>query len=454
MRHLIITTPCLLGARWLSIVFTCVGARVSPTTIAAVDPLTPEAAHHKMVEGSNLRLVFSDEFEIEHKFTAEDSTSPNANESLKWAPHFVSGIETNGETYYIPELAEITGGNMVITIKDGRRFGKATFQSAQVSTWHKFCFQGGYLEASYLPPYPTDQLTVNSLWSAFWTLSNLVRANYVASAMGQWPFSYDECTDTVQPFVGTAGNIEGDRQLISRCDARHGRFGLNRMQGRGGTAAHAVASETRGETLTRKCSSLAVVRAGVELDVLETVGGGCLQAEGHEYHNITYDAASNQSYVCPQSAVQIAPSRGFPYFVKYPDMRVGAWTNYDADSMFWRDTLLSGFPQYSATYNDGRQHTVGMLVTIGTACFEEGDRSKPLTVHQTDECKRQSSIKFYFNGVLYFDFPGSNFVDQVRAPPPRDRHRDACHHSPRHRASHHRAPRHRVQSCAGLARRP
>ena len=230
------------GNTWLGLAFLWAGARAQTEIVPpAVDPLTPAEALNKTVDGANMRLVFSDEFEIKQKFTVADSADERGNASLKWSPHFVPGAETAGAVYYIPELAEITGGNMVITIKNNRRFGMATYQSAQISTWNKFCFQGGYIEASYLPPLPTDQLTVNGLWVGIWTLANLVRANYGGSAQGQWPFSYDECV----PFEGvatTGGNINGDQQRISRCDAKKERYGLNRMQGRGGTTAQATAA--------------------------------------------------------------------------------------------------------------------------------------------------------------------------------------------------------------------
>lgn len=50
-----------------------------------------------------------------------------------------------------------------------------------MSTWNKFCFTGGYIEASVVLPGVNNIL---GLWPAIWTMGNLGRAGYGASLEG------------------------------------------------------------------------------------------------------------------------------------------------------------------------------------------------------------------------------------------------------------------------------
>lgn len=66
-----------------------------------------------------------------------------------------------------------------------------------IQSWNKFCFTGGYIEASVqMPGAPT----ASGLWPAFWTMGNLGRAGYGSTLEGAWPYSYDSCD------VGTLQN--------------------------------------------------------------------------------------------------------------------------------------------------------------------------------------------------------------------------------------------------------
>ncbi|KAI0832136.1 beta-glucan synthesis-associated [Trametes gibbosa] len=71
---------------------------------------------------------------------------------------------------------------------------------AMMSTWNKFCFTGGFVEASVMLPGFNN---VEDLWPAAWAMGNLGRAGYGASLdrmMSCWPYTYDACD------VGTAPN--------------------------------------------------------------------------------------------------------------------------------------------------------------------------------------------------------------------------------------------------------
>jgi len=99
-----------------------------------------------------------------------------------------------------------------------------------MTTWNKFCFTGGILEASVVLPGANN---IVGLWPAVWAMGNLGRAGYGASLEGMWPYTYDACD------VGTLANqtlnglpelatVDGDKgnggvlsflpgQRLSRC---------------------------------------------------------------------------------------------------------------------------------------------------------------------------------------------------------------------------------------------
>lgn len=59
-----------------------------------------------------------------------------------------------------------------------------------LTTWNKFCFTGGYIEAKVQLPGTSE---TNGFWPAVWTMGNLGRAGYGASTDGLWPYSYEAC---------------------------------------------------------------------------------------------------------------------------------------------------------------------------------------------------------------------------------------------------------------------
>jgi beta-glucanase (GH16 family) len=68
---------------------------------------------------------------------------------------------------------------------------------AVISTWNRFCFTGGYLEAAVSLPATNK---IPGMWPAVWTMGNLGRAGYGGSLDGMWPYTYDSCD------VGTLAN--------------------------------------------------------------------------------------------------------------------------------------------------------------------------------------------------------------------------------------------------------
>lgn len=79
------------------------------------------------------------------------------------------------------------------------------FRSGMIQSWNKFwcveqqtadrgfvadpcirSFTGGYIEVSMSMP---GNAQVQGYWPGAWTISNLVRAGYGATADGMWPYS-------------------------------------------------------------------------------------------------------------------------------------------------------------------------------------------------------------------------------------------------------------------------
>ncbi|RLN44871.1 hypothetical protein BBJ28_00009698 [Nothophytophthora sp. Chile5] len=114
------------------------------------------------------------------------------------------------------------------------------YRSGMLQTWNKFCFQGGMLEVrAKLPAVLGDDSGNPDLgkgssaralntqfyptWPGIWLMGNLGRALFSSSTARMWPYSYNQCDESV---------FNSSNQRISACDADPG-FGLNPYQGRG-----------------------------------------------------------------------------------------------------------------------------------------------------------------------------------------------------------------------------
>ncbi|POM81026.1 Beta-glucan synthesis-associated protein [Phytophthora palmivora] len=115
------------------------------------------------------------------------------------------------------------------------------YRSGMVQSWNKFCFQGGMVEvrvqlpgavtnASGNPDVETGSTTVRAAnidyyptWPGIWLMGNLGRALFSASTSRMWPYTYNECNETI---------FESQNQRISACNDTPG-HGLNANQGRG-----------------------------------------------------------------------------------------------------------------------------------------------------------------------------------------------------------------------------
>lgn len=66
------------------------------------------------------------------------------------------------------------------------------YRSGMLQSWNKFCFKGGYIEASISLPGRGD---ISGFWPGFWTMGNLGRPGYASSTDGMWPYSYHHKCD-------------------------------------------------------------------------------------------------------------------------------------------------------------------------------------------------------------------------------------------------------------------
>ncbi|KAL5498539.1 hypothetical protein ACEPAH_1893 [Sanghuangporus vaninii] len=156
-----------------------------------IDKDTPIEAYTKAsyIDGTALELVFSDEFNVDGRsFYPGDDPYWEAVDLHYWG--------TNNLEWYDPEAITTKNGSLEITLSR-KPSHNLNYEGGMMSTWNKFCFTGGLLEAGVVLPGET---TIPGLWPAFWAMGNLGRAGYGASLDGMWPYTYDACD------VGTVAN--------------------------------------------------------------------------------------------------------------------------------------------------------------------------------------------------------------------------------------------------------
>jgi beta-glucan synthesis-associated protein KRE6 len=159
---------------------------------ALIDPDTPKDAYTRASPHDPTQtydLVFSDEFNVDNRtFYSGDDPFWEAVDLHYWA--------TNDLEWYDPASVTTQGGTLVITLME-KQTHDLNYQGGMLSTWNKFCFTGGYVEARVQLPGASN---IAGLWPAVWMMGNLGRAGYGASLDGTWPYTYDSCD------VGTVAN--------------------------------------------------------------------------------------------------------------------------------------------------------------------------------------------------------------------------------------------------------
>jgi beta-glucanase (GH16 family) len=96
--------------------------------------------------------------------------------------------------WYDPKAITTKNGSLKITLSENIANPNhgMNYTGGLMSTWNKFCFTGGLLEASVTLPGANN---VVGLWPALWAMGNLGRAGFGASLegmVGGWFTSWDE----------------------------------------------------------------------------------------------------------------------------------------------------------------------------------------------------------------------------------------------------------------------
>ncbi|KAI9681377.1 MAG: hypothetical protein M1817_002660 [Caeruleum heppii] len=154
------------------------------TRTTLIDPDTPESAMSKKgVDGTNLKLVYSDEFNTPGRtFYADDDPY--------WeAVDLWYGVTQDLE-WYDPDAVTTRDGVLEIRF-DAFQSHNLNYRSGMMQSWNRLCYKGGLLEASISLPGKGDTI---GFWPGFWAMGNLGRAGHASTTDGMWPYSYwDEC---------------------------------------------------------------------------------------------------------------------------------------------------------------------------------------------------------------------------------------------------------------------
>ncbi|CAE8596654.1 unnamed protein product [Polarella glacialis] len=204
-----------------------------------IDGQTPVAACEAQTnsEGSELELVFSDEFEVDGR-TFADGHDP------VWTAITGFPATNNQENAYDDSVEHATtqDGKLLLRVSkmksqlelvnetNGSWYAlHRTYTSAMLQTWNKFCFTGGVLEFSAELPGDADS---PGLWPAFWLMGNLGRATIQESTDNVWPYSYSQCPGEAEAEVNQNPRKQ---QRINQCLGANwtDRYGFNKEQGRG-----------------------------------------------------------------------------------------------------------------------------------------------------------------------------------------------------------------------------
>lgn len=134
-----------------------------PGHFSLIDRFTPESAlkHVSLETGEEWDLVFSDEFNEDGRtFWPGDDPFWEAGDQHYWS--------TNNLEWYDPRMITTENGHLKITL-DKIPNHNLNYSGGLMTTWNKFCYTGGYFEASLSLPGTSS---VYGLWPAVWTLGN------------------------------------------------------------------------------------------------------------------------------------------------------------------------------------------------------------------------------------------------------------------------------------------
>ncbi|EIM88603.1 glycoside hydrolase family 16 protein [Stereum hirsutum FP-91666 SS1] len=287
-----------------------------------IDNDTPAWAYTKTSweDGTEMQLVFSDEFETDGRtFYPGDDPYWEAVDLHYWA--------TNNLEWYDPAAVTTSNGSLVISLSEKAEHG-LDYQGGMIQTWNKFCFTGGYIETSVILPGASN---IVGLWPAVWTMGNLGRAGYGSTLDGTWPYTYDSCD------VGTVAN-----QSVNGVPAA---ASIN-----GDTAVDGVLSYLPGQRLSR-CTCPGESHPGPVHSDGTYVGRSAPEIDMFEAQ------VSDDSGQVSQSA------QWAPFNAAY------IWYNTTENEQIYNTTL-----SYQNTYSGGStQQATSVVTTTDQNCYQENE---------------------------------------------------------------------------------
>lgn len=173
-----------------------------------VDPDTPASAKsYTAMDGSSWTLVFSDEFNKEGRTFYEG-------EDQFWTAPDMHYAATQDLEWYSPDAVITANGTLTLRL-DAFKNHNLYYRSGMVQSWNKMCFTQGRIDVS---AQLAGNGSVLGLWPGIWTLGNLVRAGYLASAEGVWPYSYNVCDAGITPNQSSTDGISYLKgQRLNKC---------------------------------------------------------------------------------------------------------------------------------------------------------------------------------------------------------------------------------------------
>lgn len=178
-----------------------------------IDDDTPDDAKTRKspVSGNEMKLVFSDEFNVEGR------TFYSGDDPFWEAPDFWYGSATQDLEWYSPDAAWTENGTLHIRL-DAYRNHNLNYRSAMIQSWNKLCYSQGYIEFGVRLP---GKGNVSGLWPGIWTMGNLGRPGFLASTEGVWPYSYNECDAGITPNQSSHDGISYlPGQKLSKCTCK------------------------------------------------------------------------------------------------------------------------------------------------------------------------------------------------------------------------------------------
>ncbi|KAF1992532.1 glycoside hydrolase family 16 protein [Aulographum hederae CBS 113979] len=173
-----------------------------------IDPDTPNSAKtRKSWDGSDMKLVFSDEFNDDGR------TFYSGDDPYWFAPDIWYGATIDLD-WYDPDAATTRGGVLNLQLDAFPNHG-LNYRSGMLNSWNQLCFKGGVFEVSVSLPGPPG---IMGYWPGAWTMGNLGRPGYLATTEGMWPYTYNDCDAGITPNQSmTDGTSRLPGQRLTSC---------------------------------------------------------------------------------------------------------------------------------------------------------------------------------------------------------------------------------------------